>query len=193
MNDIIKFLVTVVILIVIYMYIDTKNSNLIYVKSNIDNKMYLVRNVADKETAANLIASVRQKLEKLIDYLVKKYPKEDRCSRLKLKFQPDNIEESEQGSKYTSYSVNKGEKIVLCIRSKDKEARLEDENILMFVSIHELGHLMTKSTGHTKEFWDNFKFLLKESIKLGIYTRNDFKNKPEKYCGTKITDSPLDD
>ena len=63
----------------------------------------------------------------------------------------------------------------------------------MFVSIHELGHLMTKSTGHTKEFWDNFKFLLKESIKLGIYTRNDFKNKPEKYCGTKITDSPLDD
>ena len=38
-----------------------------------------------------------------------------------------------------------------------------------------------------------YKFLLKESIKLGIYTRNDFKNKPEKYCGTKITDSPLDD
>ena len=66
MNDIIKFLVTVVLLIVIYMYIDTKNSSLIYVKSNIDHKMYLVRNVPDKQTAADLIATVRQKVEKLI-------------------------------------------------------------------------------------------------------------------------------
>jgi hypothetical protein len=88
--------------------------------------------------------------------------------------------------------VNKGEKIVLCIRSKDKEARLEDENILMFVSLHELGHVMTKSTGHTDEFWDNFRFLLKASIKIGAYKRQDFRRKPVKYCGTKITDSPLD-
>ena len=191
-NDILKFVIVLILLAIIYMYIDSKNSNLIYVRSDIDGNLYLVRNVEDKERAANLLASVRQKLQRLVDYTVKKYPNEDKIARLKAKFRPENIEESEAGSNYTSYSVNKGEKIVFCIRSKDKEARLEDENLLMFVAIHELGHIMTLSTGHTDEFWDNFRFLLKEAIKLGIYKRHDFRNKPEKYCGTKITDSPLD-
>ena len=193
MNDLIKFVIVVVLLTIIYLYIDAKNSNLTYVRADLDGNMYLVRNVEDKERAANLLASVRQKLQKLVDYCVKKYPDQENVARLKMKFRPENIEESEAGSSYTSYSVNKGEKIVFCIRSKDKEARLKDENLLMFVAIHELGHIMTKSTGHTDEFWDNFRFLLKEAIKLGIYKRHDFRKNPEKYCGTKITDSPLDD
>lgn len=192
-NDILKFIIVLVLLAIIYLYIDSKNSNLIYVKADLDNNLYLVRNVEDKERAANLLASVRQKLQRLVDYTVNKYPNQENVARLKAKFRPENIEESEAGSEYTSYSVNKGEKIVFCIRSKDKEARLEDENLLMFVAIHELGHIMTKSTGHTEEFWDNFRFLLKEAIKLGIYKRHDFRRKPEKYCGTNITDSPLDD
>lgn len=193
MQELIKFLVTVILLITIFIYIDTKKSTLIYQKSALDGKMYLVRNVEDKETAANLLASIRQKLERLVEFLAQKYPKQNRVARLKMKFNADNMEESEAGSKYTSYSVNKGEKIVFCIRSKDKEARLEDENLLMFVALHELGHIMTKSNGHTEEFWTNFRFLLKESLKIGIYKRHDFRKKPEKYCGTKITDSPLDD
>ena len=174
MNDLIKFIIVVVLLSTIYLYIDSKNSSLTYVRSEIDGNMYLVRNVEDKQNAANLLSSVRQKLERVTDYLTKKYPDKDNVMRLKLKFRPENIEESEAGSKYTSYSVNKGEKIVFCIRSKDKEARLEDENTLMFVALHEIGHVMTKSTGHTEEFWDNFKFLLKEAIKIGVYKRQIF-------------------
>jgi predicted metal-dependent hydrolase len=193
MNDLIKFIIVIVLLTTIYLYIDTKNSNLIYERAELDGNMYLVRNVEDKAKAANLLAAIRQKLERVIDYLVKKYPDQDNVARLKTKFRPENIEESEAGSKYTSYSVNKGEKIVFCVRSKDKEARLEDENLLVFVALHEVGHVMTLSTGHTDEFWDNFRFLLKESIKIGVYKRQDFKKNPQKYCGTKITDSPLDD
>lgn len=193
MSDLIKFIVVIIVLTTIYLYIDTKNSNLIYERAELDGNMYLVRNVEDKVKAANLLAAIRQKLERVIDYLVQKYPDKDNVARLKSKFRAENIEESEAGSKYTSYSVNKGEKIVFCIRSKDKEARLEDENLLVFVALHELGHVMTKSTGHTEEFWDNFRFLLKESIKIGVYKRQDFKKNPQKYCGTKITDTPLDE
>jgi predicted metal-dependent hydrolase len=192
MNDLIKFVIVVIMLTTIYLYIDTKNSNLIFEKAELDGNMYLVRNVDDKAKAANLLAAIRQKLDRIIDYLVKKYPEKDNVARLKTKFRAENIEESEAGSKYTSYSVNKGEKIVFCIRSKEKEARLEDENLLVFVALHELGHIMTVSTGHTDEFWNNFRFLLKESIKIGVYKRQDFKKNPQKYCGTKITDSPLD-
>ena len=62
---------------------------------------------------------------------------------------------------------------------------------MMFVAIHELAHLMTKSIGHTTEFWDNMRFLLKEGIKINVYIKQDFNSIPVDYCGTKITDTPL--
>ena len=34
----------------------------------------------------------------------------------------------------------------------------------MFVTLHELAHVMTVSVGHTEEFWTNFKFLLTKSV-----------------------------
>ena len=35
------------------------------------------------------------------------------------------------------------------------------------------------------------KFLLKVGIDIGIYEKQDFNKKPVDYCGTKITDTPL--
>ena len=106
-------------------------------------------------------------------------------------FHEDNLSESTPDHKYTSYSVNKGEKIVFCMRKKNQKETLESENIMMFVALHELSHVMTKSVGHTPEFWDNFRFLLKIAIKLKLYQNVDFNSEPHEYCGTKITDTPL--
>ena len=111
--------------------------------------------------------------------------------RLKKNYRPNNITESSPGNKYTSYSVNKGDKIVFCLRAKDGSNKLTDINTMMFVAIHELAHLMTKSIGHTTEFWDNMRFLLKEGIKIGVYNKQNFNESPVDYCGTKITDTPL--
>ena len=61
----------------------------------------------------------------------------------------------------------------------------------MFVVIHELAHLESKSVGHNKEFWDNMTELLKISIKLGIYKYVNYKNTPIKYCGINVTATPL--
>ena len=181
-------------IVIFFIYFNFKNSflNITYVKSTIDGRSYLVRNQADKQKAADTLANLNKKLLQLIDYLVKKDSSNVDIQRLKKNFDPDNISESTQYSKYTSYSVNKGEKIVFCIRSK-KTNQLEKDNILMFVALHELGHLMTKSIGHTEEFWKNFKFLLQEAIKIGIYTKDDFNKNPVEYCGTNITDTPLNE
>ena len=62
----------------------------------------------------------------------------------------------------------------------------------MFVAIHEIAHIMTPEIGHTKIFWNKFSFLLRQAIKIGVYRRSNFKKNPTEYCGTKITDSPLD-
>ena len=161
-------------------------------KSSIDNNEYIVRNREDKEEAANMLAKIRQKLEDLIDSMKQKYPNDEAVQRMSRKFNADNISESGKSSQYTSYSVNKGEKIVFCIRQKDEKESFVDMNTITFVSIHELAHIMTKSVGHTDEFWTNFKRLLNEAIKMGIYTKEDYSSNPREYCGIKVTDSPLD-
>mgnify|MGYP000312155023 CR=1 FL=1 len=70
--------------------------------------------------------------------------------------------------------------------------KLIDDNTITFVAIHELAHLMTKEIGHVPTFWDNMKYLLDVGIKLGVYDYVDYGDTPVKYCGTKITDTPLD-
>jgi predicted metal-dependent hydrolase len=159
------------------------------VVSTIDNRNYEVQIKDDAQEAANLIAQIREKLIIITDHLIKSYPDEDRTKRLKKNFKPDNIKEGIDNPNYTSYSVNKGELIVLCLRSHNK---LMDLNTMIFVVLHELAHICTLSIGHTTEFWDNFKWILEEAINIGIYKKQDFKLNNVDYCGMKITDSPLD-
>ena len=156
--------------------------------STVDNKEYEVQIKEDAQEAADLIAQIRQKLVLIVDHLVKSYPDEDRSRRMKTNFRPDNIKEGIDDPKYTSYSINKGEKIVLCLRTNNK---LMDLNTMMFVVLHELAHICTESIGHTEEFWTNFKWILEESINIGIYKKQDFKLNNVEYCGMTITDSPL--
>ena len=78
-------------------------------------------------------------------------------------------------------------------REKNDSNNLIDEHTLMFVSIHELSHIMTKSIGHKQEFWDNFKFLLENAKDAGIHNPEDYKRAPKKYCGMKIQDNPYFD
>ncbi len=200
--------IIIILVTIIYIYLESRTYEVVFVKSQVNGKEYLVRNLPDKQQTADLLAKLSIKLQKLVMHieqsnnvnLFKKYAKEeDNTTEEKLEedfnrlinnFNPENLSESTPDAKYTSYSVNKGEKIVFCMRSKDSDERIVKENTMLFVAIHELGHLMTKSVGHTPEFWDNFKLLLKIAIDLKIYQHINFNKNPEKYCGTNITDTP---
>ena len=92
----------------------------------------------------------------------------------------------------TSYSLNKGEKIALCIRKKGDNLTFENENTVIFVAIHELSHIMTESVGHEKEFWDNMAFLLEKAHELDIYEPVDYNENNIDYCGMEITTTPYD-
>ena len=159
------------------------------VVSTVDNKKYEVQRKDDSEEAANLLATIRQKLMTLVNHLKQAYPGDDRVERIVNNFKPDNIKEGMEQPGTTSYSINKGEQIVLCLRTKNK---LVDINTMMFVVLHELSHIATTEIGHTPLFWENFKWILEESINIGIYTKIDYKKQPLEYCGMDITSSPLD-
>ena len=40
-----------------------------YVKSDIDNNYYIVRNLKDKQSACNLLSNIRKNCDKLVTYL----------------------------------------------------------------------------------------------------------------------------
>jgi hypothetical protein len=198
MKDLTVFFLLLVILAVFYLYLEQKALQVIYIEAY-NGKRYLVRDSNDKEDAAKLLADIAANCQVLVDYVYEnidsfKERKED-IERLYKNFRPDAISESSPNNNYTSYSINKGEKIVFCLRKKkgSHKNELMDLNTMMFVAIHELAHLMTKSIGHTPEFWANMKFLLQQAIKkdVNVYEKQDFSSNPEQYCGMTITDSPL--
>jgi len=191
MNELATVVIVIVIVLSFFLHYESKYSELTYVKSNIDNRQYLVRNMDDKQEAADMLANIRKNLDSIVNYLKENNSHDARVERLVNNYRPEKLSESIPNTNYTSYSVNKGEKIVFCIRSKDEKQKLVDLNTIMFVAIHELAHVMTKSIGHTEEFWNNMKFLLKKGIDIGVYENHDYRNDPIPYCGTEITDSPL--
>ena len=60
--------------------------------------------------------------------------KED-VKRLVNNFNPDEFSESTPDAQYTSYSVNKGEKIVFCLRAKSEHDKINEKLGIVFASI----------------------------------------------------------
>ena len=145
--------------------------------SDVDGNKYCVRERDKLQLAADLLARVTTKLKKLVAQMKKLYPERENVLRLVKNFNPQKVSEILPTSSYTAYSENKGEKLAFCVTTTKKGNKLIDENTLTFVAIHEIAHTMTKSIGHKEEFWRNFKFLLQEAVKMGIYQPEDYKKK----------------
>jgi len=163
------------------------------VRSTVDGKEYSVRDMKDKQEAANMMATLRLKLVKLCNALEKKYPDKPQVKLMIQNFRsdPDRFLEATPDSEHTSSTVNKGESIHMCLRQRDgADESLVDENVMMFVALHEFGHVCTESVGHEPEFWNNFGWLLKEAEGMNLYRYTDFAAHPVGYCGVHITDSP---
>ena len=54
-----------VIIVCVAMFIQNGYNNLTYVTSKVDDRKYLVRNMKDRQEAADMLAVINQKLEKL--------------------------------------------------------------------------------------------------------------------------------
>ena len=166
---------------------------IVSVKSNVDGNSYNVRDMPDKQAAADLLARVRLRMKKLYLHLESAYPDKPQVKLLLQNFRPDaeRLLESTPDEEHTSFSVNKGQKVHLCLRQRQGgNESLVDENIIVFVGLHEMAHTITKSIGHEPEFWNNFGWLLREAEKIGVYQYQDFKAQPVSYCGVQITDQP---
>ena len=190
-EDILFYIMTLFVVgIIIKLYFDSESYQLSCISSNVDGKTYCVRERNKIQLVADLLAKVSNKMQTLVDHMYNTYPDRENIIRLKDRFNIEKIGEILPTSKHTAYSENKGEKIRFCVTEEKDNNKLIDENTLTFVAIHELSHIASKSIGHNNEFWDNFSFLLKHAVDIGIYQPIDYKKQPRKYCGMKISDNP---
>ncbi len=79
----------------------------------------------------------------------------------------------------SAYTENKAV-ITLCLKNPDT-GEYYDVNTIMYVALHELAHIISKTHGHNDEFKNNFSKLLKKGEMVGIY--NPYLEIPETYCG----------
>lgn len=180
--------VLVILLAILIFYFRRKDSEVTYVTAKLDGRKYLCLRLPDMQEAAERLAELTQIMLKLVEHMVAVSPHDKDVQRLYDNFQPNAIHEGNHTDSFaTSFSVNKGESITLCIRQTDDS--FVAINTIAYVAIHELGHLMTSTIGHDDLFWSNFKRLLEEAIKVGLYEKVDFATNPEPYCGIKITSS----
>lgn len=183
-----------VVAVSIHLFLQSDMVNLKCIISEVDGNTYCVRDRSQLKDAVNLLAQVTGRCTTLVNYMYNTYPNDDRSQRLYKNYNPLKITETLPTSKLKAYSENKGEKIAFCLNKRNENnEKLIDINTLTFVALHELSHLMTKSVGHNKEFWENFKFILDNAVELKLYDPVNYKSNPKNYCGMQITDNPYYD
>lgn len=179
-----------------YVGLRTSDYPLVQVKSSVDGQSYSVRDMPDKQEAADIMAKVRMKMNKLKLHLEATFPDKPQVRQLVRNFEakPSRLYEATPEAEFTSYSVNKGEAVHFCLRQREgNDESLVHEDIVTFVAIHEMGHMITRTVGHGPDFWNNFAWLLQEAERIEVYKHRDFRAHPVSYCGMKITDQPTYD
>jgi len=196
MNNIPSTLIPIIIIIVLICFIIKKEGfNTVLKKCDYNNKKYEVQDSYYNKKIVNLIGKIDITIDKFVNYLLKSYNNPNskwykNIRRLEKNLFNTKFKESPFEKNTSSYTINKGEVISICLRQKNKNKTIHDFNTLMFVVIHELAHVMSIKEGHTTEWMDNFRFLLKEGEKAEIYTPINYSINNMNYCGVDVTHNP---
>lgn len=140
------------------------------------------------------ISRLALKIDILVDHMNRyAYPSSDVSKRLYYRWKvirndPDGLAEIPASENVAAYTISKS-KIRICL--KNKYNKYEDENTMIFVMLHELGHLMSESLHHTIEFKENFSFIVQKAIELNLYKFIPFSQNPTTFCGVDIKNSPV--
>lgn len=189
-------LIIIVIVACLIIFSKSKHPKKVIVRSRNDDRDYVVQNTPGVVSAVETLSEVRKNIMTLADYLYKhkdEYPEfAEYIDRLNDKIRDTKLSENLPGSKHTSYTINKGSEIALCLRNYPEFKKLHDINTIMYVAIHEISHVACPEINHTELFKKIFAFFLSVATQLNIYEHSHYDINPEKYCGIIINENLLD-
>jgi|APGre2960657404_1045060.scaffolds.fasta_scaffold02372_2 hypothetical protein len=185
-----KHVITILISLIIFYFIYNIIFSKVYIKSNLDNRYYLVKNTKESQKVADTLAIINRNIKILLNQIKSKPDLSKNIQLIQSRYRAESLTENIDLSS-TTYTINKGAEISFCIVARDSKEMIYDINLLMFVTIHELAHVGCESIGHTVEFKKFFKFLLEQAIICRVYKYTDYRKNPENYCGMQITSTPI--
>jgi WLM domain len=193
------FLIVIILLFMLYKFRYLFQTE--HVKSNVNFVTYRVANQPDKQDASDTVARLDQFAKEFIKNMKSRYSAAGRdplgyelVANLEKRYKGGStISENAPNNSDTSYTLNKGDYIVMCLREKKPPYKLHDIETLKFVFLHELAHVAMTMTDseHSMNFWKQFKFLLEEAHNQGLYVPVDYEKFPTNYCGTEIKYNPI--
>jgi len=183
------------IFLIIYVFLLIYNINIIHIET-LDGNNFLLYNNDDPEdilTKKKLLNSLINNMKHLKSHLVANIDNlieiKPYIIQLNRNFTIDTkIYETNPNSDLTSYSVNKGQEVSFCMKSKISKT-YHDLNLLTYVAIHEMAHFACPEIGHGELFQKIFKTFTTEAVNIGIYKKIDYNKKPVEYCGMSLNSS----
>lgn len=211
MQTLIAILIVIVLLIVYTSYNDYVSVPLQY------RTWQVIGSYQNNKEAARLLDSVHNSMLDFMRFLKKKYhigETDDVISAegslhesitrgdayqiiytLLCNYNPDEFYEADPAkTSDTSWTVNKGDAMYICMRKRSDPTQLIDKNLVLFVVLHECAHIANyNGWGHPTRFWEVFKFLLHEAEESGIMRNVDYSKFPQWYCGLYMNYNPYFD
>ena len=184
---------TIIFIIIIFIYLYLNYNNIIYIHNNFGDKLLIYKD-NNNIIKSNLFNKLITNMYILRDYL---YDNIDNYSefkeyiiQLKNNFNKERtiIYETDPKSNLTSYSLNKGEELSICMKDKNTNT-LYDLNLLTYVAIHEMSHFACPEIGHGLLFQKIFNKFILIAIDIGLYVKEDYNKNPINYCGSLLNSS----
>tara|TARA_Y100000768_G_scaffold388267_1_gene383134 strand:+ start:1783 stop:2331 length:549 start_codon:yes stop_codon:yes gene_type:complete len=176
-----------IILLILFYYFYNSNKR-VKLKSHIDNLYYIVQDRKNNLVSLYYFSRLLFAINKLIFNLdtkdkiyIKYYQKFNYLKDLLKK----KIIISEASKLFNKTRTHNKNHIYLCIQHNNIYYNL---NHLKYVIIHELAHIICPEIGHTKNFYEINKFLLKEAVRLNIYKSHNYITNPINYCGVLLNE-----
>jgi hypothetical protein len=177
-----------------YSLYSMRRDKLTVVEASDTGMKLMVYNDKNKKASADLLSDIITRMFKLRNNLIankEKFPEMTQyIELLEENFNNDRtkIYENDPKSELTSFSVNKGEEVAFCLKSK-RTGHLHELNLLLYVAIHEMAHMACPEIGHGNLFKKIFNFLTLQAIEQGIYVKEDYAANPIEYCGMILSSS----
>jgi hypothetical protein len=198
---------TIVVLAIIALYfINKEGSESLKIRADDGEYYQILQQYDSKQETAKLFSQINAKLLKFLEHLKYKYNvnstnsstvKQTRIQeiveRIVERYNFEQLKETiPTGMNGTSYTIDKGESVYMCMRDKDT-LMLHKEHDIMFVALHELAHIGNVTWGHEADYWETFKFVLHEAKLAGLHEPTDYSKAPITYCGLFIDYNPYFD
>jgi len=170
--------------------------------SNVDKRVYRVRKGDDMQVRADILAILNGKFQIIVNNLKNdpEYQQNIAVKRLISNWESGvTLKEIGNMESDAAYVINKRD-MSFCLQKTKNQLVLEELNLITYVGIHELAHIMSEEVGHGSEFIKNFEFLLNYAKQINyydpllrrqlpLYIQLDKLNTKDSYCGVNLENS----